>query len=214
LTEVVTVLAALIGAVVGSLGAVLLQERHRRSAKETERRRELVRRHLYQLQDATESLWFRLDNLRRRGGRWVMSEDYMAETTLYALGRVLASERILGLEGVYPEVSELDRELGSFLKDHRIDPVLAGEAFYQYHRLMLAETLIEREGDRFRVSTYVDFRMRYDSDERVRELLAPARKGLETLDGPLGDKLKTVLEDLARRLARETGLATSIAPEA
>jgi hypothetical protein len=69
-------------------------------------RRALVGRHLWQLQDAAETLWYRLQNLKDQGGRYVMTEDYFAETTVYALGRVLAVERIFGLEGVYPELAE------------------------------------------------------------------------------------------------------------
>jgi hypothetical protein len=62
-----TVLAALIGAVIGSLGAVLVEAHLKRRAEETARRQILVRRYLFQLQDAAESLWFRLYNLNFPG---------------------------------------------------------------------------------------------------------------------------------------------------
>jgi hypothetical protein len=209
--EAATVLAALIGATVGSLGAVWLTVRARRADEARARRLAVVKRYLFQLQDAADTLWFRVDNLRNRGGRWVMSDDYFAESTLYALGRVLAVERVFALEGVYPELADLDAELGAFVKEHRVDPVLAGTTFYQYHRLTLAETLLERQDDRYQVSTYAEFRRRYaDKASGVHAMLEAPREGLQALDGQAGDDLMNVLADLARGLSRETRLASTI----
>ena len=89
-TWLVSLLAALIGAGVGSIGAVLTSERVRQKHETTERRQAFAQRYLFQLQDAAETLWFRLDNVARRGGRFVMDDDYFETTSLYALGRVLA----------------------------------------------------------------------------------------------------------------------------
>src|SRR5437870_10810424 len=74
-------------------------------SEKAKRRSALVSRYLFQLQDAVEALWFRLNNLSAQGGRAVMDKTYFEMTTLYALGRVLASERILALEGVYPQLN-------------------------------------------------------------------------------------------------------------
>jgi hypothetical protein len=205
-----TVLAALIGAVIGSLGAVLFEARLKRRAEEAARREILVRRYLFQLQDAAESLWFRLYNLNFRGGRWVMSDDYFANTTLYALGRVLAIERVLALEGLYPELEALYPELGEFLKRNRLDPKLAGTV-YQYHRLALAEAMIEREESGFRPSTYLEFRRRYESTEHGEQnWLAPALEGIRSLEKETVEEMMSSLHTIARRLESETRLPTSI----
>jgi len=193
------------------LGAVWLAERHRRSAEEEARRRSLVNRHLFQLQEAADTLWHRLANVRHRGGRYVMTDEYFSQSTLYALGRVLAVERILGLEGVYPELAALDPNLSRFLKDHVIDSRLDGTKFYKYDRLTLAETLIEGEEDRFRASTYVEFRRRYDDPSLgVRTWLAPALESLVRLDDDVIDALLTDLAAIAERLEAETQLQSSI----
>lgn len=205
-----TVLAALIGAVIGSLGAVLVEARLKRRAEEAVRREILVRRYLFQLQDAAESLWFRLYNVNFHGGRYVMSDEYFANTMLYALGRVLAIERILALEGIYPELEALYPELGEFLKGNRLDPKLAGTV-YQYHRLALAEAMIEREEGGFRPSTYLEFRRRYEGSEYgEQKWLAPALEGIRTLEKGTLEELMSSLHTIAARLEKETRLPTAI----
>jgi hypothetical protein len=140
-----------------------------------------------------------------------MTDEYFAQTTLYALGRVLATERILGLEGVYPEIATLDSDLAEFLKGNRVDPELSGAGFYQYDRLTLAELLIEREGDRFRVKTYVEFRREYEaSGSGDKEWLAPGRDHIAGLTDNQIDQLMSCLRSIANRLARETELPTSV----
>jgi hypothetical protein len=209
-TEAVTILVALIGAVGGSLGAVWLAARHRRLEEERARQRVVVERHLFQLQDAVESLWHRLDNLKNDVGRSVMSDDYFAQTTLYALGRVLAIERILGL-GVYAEIARDNADLAEFLRTHRLDPTFEHTGFYKYDRLTLAELVLDREGERFRPSLYVEFRKRYESPESVEQhWLAPARDKVAKFDDQQLEKLMQCLEPIAGRLARETELPTSI----
>ncbi len=205
-----TILAALIGSVIGSLGAVLFESRLKRRAEETARREILVRRYLFQLQDAAESLWFRLYNLNFQDGRGVMDDEYFANTMLYALGRVLAIERILVLEGIYPELEALYPELGEFLKANRLDPKLA-DTVYQYHRLALAESMIERAEDGFRPSTYLEFRRRYESSEHgEQQWLAPALEGIRSLQKETYEELMSSLHTVTARLVSETGLPTAI----
>lgn len=205
-----TILAALIGSVIGSLGAVLFESRLKRRAEETARREILVRRYLFQLQDAAESLWFRLYNLNFQDGRGVMDDEYFANTMLYALGRVLAIERILVLEGIYPELEALYPELGEFLKANRLDPKLA-DTVYQYHRLALAESMIERAEDGFRPSTYLEFRRRYESSEHgEQQWLAPALEGIRSLQKETYEELMSSLHTVTARLISETGLPTAI----
>jgi hypothetical protein len=94
-----TLYAALIGAVVGSGGAVIVENLFARHREESRKREVLVQRYLYQLQDAAESLQYRLKNLGERSQEWLAQQlsdypAYLETTTLYALGRVLAVERM------------------------------------------------------------------------------------------------------------------------
>jgi hypothetical protein len=205
-----SLLAALIGAGVGSIGAVIAADWHKRRAEMTERRQALVQRYLFQLQDSIESLWYRLDNLARRHGRLVMGDQYFETTTLYALGRVLAIERLLALEGVYPQLETLYPGLGRFLMERRVDSAL-GSGFYQYDRLSLAEAVIEREGDRFRASTYLEFRRRYENeDSGERAWLAPAREAIQALSEARTERLLAHLREIALCIAKEANIPSGL----
>ena len=226
-----SLLAALIGAVIGSVGGVVIQSWLSARAERSRRREDLVQRYLYQLQDSVESLWYRLKNLRDHGGRFVMEDQYFATSSLYSLGRVLALERILLLEGVYPQLQKVNPGMGEFLKSHRLDNYLS-PVLYQYDRLVLAEAVMEREGPSFRTSTYLEFSTRYETrPPQERDPLSLALSALESLHGEnLGsanaglshqqvqarqgpEAMRTVMELLpviAARLAAETGIPTSL----
>lgn len=227
-------LAALIGAVIGSVGGVIIQSWLSMRSERARQRGVLVQRYLYQLQDSVESLWFRVKNLVDQGGRHVMEDDYFATSSLYSLGRVLALERILVLEGVYPQLQAVDPGLGTFLKTHRVDAKL-NPVLYQYDRLALAEAVMEREGPHFRTSTYLEFKTRYENrphevrdpfDLIIKELEGVSREDLDPASpaeayrqlAPSGraETMTSVMElltEIAIRLASETGIPTSL-PEA
>lgn len=89
------------------IGAVVIEKSLDRRREDLQARKALVRRYIFQLQDAIEDLHYRLNNLWNRGGHNVMKnyqcfdgDEYFEITTLYALARVLAVERIMFLEGV------------------------------------------------------------------------------------------------------------------
>jgi hypothetical protein len=205
-----SLIAALIGAGVGSIGAVLVGDARKQRAERAERRELLVQRYLFQLQDSAESLWYRLKNLTYEEGRLVMEDQYFETTTLYALGRALAAERLLALDGVYPQLETLYPGLGSFLIKNQIDLAL-GEGFYKYDRLVLAEAVMQRDGDRLRVSTYIEFRGRYEGQrESETEWLAPARGAIESITPESTKLLRKRLENIALRLSNETGIPTAL----
>lgn len=102
---------------VGSIGTVAVEEWLRARRETRERREAFVRRYLFQLQDAVEALWYRVHNIRYEGGTGAMTPEYQQTTTVYALGRVLAVERVLTLEGVYPQLKKLHPKLGETLQD-------------------------------------------------------------------------------------------------
>jgi hypothetical protein len=213
-----TVLAALIAAVLGGLGGAWYQARLRRESEKSDRRELLKRRYFFQLQDATQSLWYRLNNLVNDYGRTVMEDDYYATTTLYALGRVLAIERILALEGIYPELQSLDtsdesQSLGDFLMDRSLNRKF--RAVYEYHRLALAEAIIESDADGYRVSTFGNFRAMYESSDRTaRDWFQPALRVIESEKSLSDDTIKDAmssLKEVALRMSRETGVPSPLA---
>ncbi len=174
MSETVTaIVAALIGAVLGSGGAVFIQYLLTNRSEKLHRREILVQRYLFQLQDALEMLWYRLDNLANQYGRSVMSDEYFKITTLYVLGRVLALERIFMLEAVYPQLDAIYGGLGKCLKRNRFDLKLQtylksqGFDFYQYDRFMLAEAVIVHEGDIFRTATFLEAKRGYEEKEAL-----------------------------------------------
>ena len=135
-----------------------------------------------------------------------MPDQYFETTTLYALGRALAVERLFALEGVYPQLERLYPGLGRFLMEHRVDYALGG-AFYHYDRLALAEAVMEREGDRFRASTYLEFRRRYESkDSGERKWLAPAREAIQSMTEESTESLLGHLRMVAARIAKDADI--------
>ena len=103
---VATIAAALIGGVIGSLGAQWLGERYRRRQDVQATRRAVAVRRLV-TQDTLESLWFRIDNLAHKGGHGVMVADYYELSSVYVLAFALAQERLLTVDGAYAEMNVL-----------------------------------------------------------------------------------------------------------
>ena len=99
-----TIAAALIGAVLGSLGGVLLEGLLEIRQRESVAKESLIQRYVYDLQEGAESLWWRVRNADKHGGVTKMPDEYYVTSTMYALARVLAADRILVVEGVYPRL--------------------------------------------------------------------------------------------------------------
>ena len=215
--DVITIIAALIGAVIGSLGAKLVEEFLKRRAEKVSLQRTIVNQYLLQLQGAIESLWYRLDTLKKRGARMVTQDKYFEVSTLYSLACVLAYRRILLLEGVYSKIEQAKRDLGSFLNERLIgiDSILenfqTSTPFYRYERLILAETVIQRIGDRLGTHTYLEFKKQYDdSSSGVEESLKPAKDFLSHLSKPDIGYFMEELKQIAIRVGDETRIASSL----
>jgi hypothetical protein len=171
-------LAAVGGAVVQARATERSEHQRRESAerdareeaecREAESFRALAQRYLFQLEDAVHSLDARVENWKdREGASFAESRapGYWQITTLYAIGRALAAERILDLEGVYVELeSTFGRELERRQVEDAIRRAMKHKIFY-YHRLALAESILERGPDGFRLLTYIEFRRRYAEPE-------------------------------------------------
>jgi len=157
--------------------------------------------------------------------------EYFKMTTLYALGKLLAVERIFALEGIYPQLDAVYGEtrmlprlkrylwkarkgrrskLGRYLREHRTDLRLQHiHTFQQGDRIFLAEAMIEGQLERFRASTFVEFVRRYEapgSPERVwLDLMWPAINDDERFWRRMVD-LFDHLHDFAQRIWADTGL--------
>lgn len=208
-----TIIAALIGSIIGSVGAVLADHWLTGRSEKFHKREILIQRYLFQLQDALEMLWFRFHNLFFSGGRSVMTNDYYEITTLYALGRVLALERIFALEAVYPQLDSIYPGLGKLLKEreYRIELQLPYRHLYQYDRVALAEAVIVHEGETFRPSTFLEFRKQYEAENSQEKLwLAPASKAIQTLPHEKMERLLDTIHKKSAIIAEKTGISTSI----
>ena len=169
----------------------------------------LAQSYLFQLQEAVESLRHRINNWAdREGPRWSESKDpgYWEITTLYAVGRALGAERVLSLEGVYPALKRVGRGLAPRQVEDAVRQAMEPNLFF-YHRLTLAESVLDRGPDGFRLLTYTEFRHRYeDARWGLQPGLKPvtdalARLGREELKsfeealGELGGRLSTCLDN-------------------
>ncbi len=220
-------IASLLGALVGGLAAIggawlqarstaklqreeAARQEQRRQAERTallqDRRRILARRYLFQLGDAVDSLQHRVDNWAHRGGL-EFSEGrfpgYWEVTSLYAVARALGAERILDLEGVYVELLAISPDEAAKLPRRAVEQaVTKAFGFLRYHRMALAEAVLNRSGDEFRLLIYSEFLRRYEDPEwNLKPLLEPVRQALSSVQK---DRFETLEQSLA-------GLSTSIA---
>lgn len=116
--EMNTWIAALIGAVIGSIGGQLVASIYDRRRTRIANRRITVSRYLVQLQDAIESLAARASNVSRQGGLAVMKSEYYLESTLFALALFLAQKRRLVTDGAYAQVADFDEGLATELENN------------------------------------------------------------------------------------------------
>jgi hypothetical protein len=178
---VTTVVAAFVGALVGSIGSVLVEELLRRRRVDRQQREALVRRYLFPLQDAAETLWHRLYNIGHQGGRGAMSKEYLRTSTVYALGRVFAAERALGEDGIYPILQEVFPTLAEKLEKRLIVGLSLG-GLQLYDRIALGEAVLERDDQGSRPGTYLAFRNRFgEGATEDREWLARAAEAVNKL---------------------------------
>jgi hypothetical protein len=206
-----TIVAALVGGVIGSLGAQWLGERYRQTQAREAIQRDVAVRHLVQLQDALESLWFRIDNLALRAGRQVMHSDYYELSTIYVIGYALAQKRLLTIEGAYAKLDVFQPGFSEALEAdlEAIERVLGDEgtassSFYRYERRALAEFLLTWNGV-WRVLSYTEF-VTACRREDATLLIEPARGFLARLDL----KQASALLDAASTTLMTLGSATKV----
>jgi hypothetical protein len=210
--DVFTVIAALLGGAAGAIGGQVIGHLLERKRTAAVNRSQLVGGYLWQMQDASESLWRRLQNLAEQPGPTVIRDTYYEESTLYAIARFLAQKQRLGADGVYALVSgprgpagdRLRRSLESVERELGRDAG-GGNAFYRYNRLALAETAMRHTEGGTALAGYQDFVAKVKEDVNA-EFVAPAREFVRNLDEPTLRKLMEATEDAGRTLAATTGL--------
>ena len=192
LTSIVAITAALTGALAGKLWDA--------SSKRRDERQLLIGKYISQLQYSADLLNSRLINIFEANGRSVMSELYYDFTMLYSFACPIALERIMTLDGIYPQIRRHDEALSEFLDNHRLDVRMKGFGFHRYDRVALAECAMVRESDVYRLATYFEFRERYEA----------ARKNN---DEWLSSALQFVrsLPDLPESNLRRRGIVTTVA---
>lgn len=235
-------LIGLLGALVGgiaALGGALLQARtaERQARDEADRRAKeardeadrrandadrraseafhaLAQRYLFQLQEAVDSLRSRIANWAHYGGREyseLKDPGYWEPTTIYAFGRALGAERILALEGVYVELDRLGRGLTPFRVTRAVQSAMGGVFFY--HLLALAESVLDRGPDGFRLVTYTEFRRRYDDAQSGLQLyMKPATEALSRQTPEQLKKLEQPLAEVSEQLTSVTGSRSYLVP--
>src|SRR3954462_10739823 len=199
---------AVIAVLAGAVATFLIQEWR----AERQRRDVLLKRYLAQLQDACESLWYRLENLAFMHADTATDPDYLVTTTMYTLGRALGIERMLALEGLYPEIWKRFPMLKSALDRRVLDNAVqattkkAAKSLQQYDRVALAEAVVERDDETFRPSTFLEFRRRVEVKGSEQKWWEPARESIAALknNGEAVAPLMTALRALAVALSPVT----------
>ena len=213
--------SALIGAVIGSVGATFISNWLSRRGDKQRAYENVVQKYLLQLQDAVDSLWWRLHNLRDMGGRNVMEDSYYEISTLYALGKVLAFKYMVIVEGAYYNIEKIRPGLGDYLRNQleAIDRKLNAlnyennlqMRFYRYDRQTLAECIMQKDGESLQANTFLEFRKAYaDSNSMMKSMLASAKEFIFSLNRSQVTEIMVHLTDIAKRLEVETGIKTTI----
>ncbi|SPJ34961.1 hypothetical protein [Kushneria phyllosphaerae] len=209
--DVTTLISALVGAVFGSIGAVSVSHFLQQNAKTKKEKRLILHSKLYPLQDSLESLCYRFDNFANRGGQSVVDNNYFDLTMLYSLGRVLASEQLLTMSDVVPLLDLYFNKLGAYLRSNRIDNLFQGIGFHRYDRATLAEMVMTESGGRFRLSTFIEFRARYESESsNAKDWLKPAVSAINSMSPMKLNELLGEMTTIINDLSKETGVPTTI----
>jgi hypothetical protein len=193
---------------------------------ERERRDVLLRRYLAQLQDSCESLWFRLKNIAYERADTATDEEYLVTTTMYTLGRALGIERMLAIEGLYPEIWRRFPKLRSALVPRVVDSAVAattrkartagGRELQQYDRITLGEATVVRDGDGFRQSTFLEFRLRVEGEATEQLWWNPARASVLALrnSNDIVKPLMAAAKRLSLALSAVTTMQSALEKEA
>jgi hypothetical protein len=182
--DYITILAALIGAIGGSLGGNFVADRLNQRREHEKLRNMIVYKYLIQLQYAIVHLRFTLDYRRKH----LQESWFDAVSTLYVFGCVLAHHRIMLLEGVYSQIETVypayGDELVKGLELFGFSLVETRKSkLYRYEAIALGDALIEWKDSTVIVPTYLEFKEKYEKHDnsQMRRSLEPAKKYSEEI---------------------------------
>ncbi|MDG6970667.1 MAG: hypothetical protein JRN54_06120 [Nitrososphaerota archaeon] len=219
-----TIIAAFAGSIVGAALASLM-DHYLASQRERHRfEEEVVQKYLTTLQDAAESLWWRLWNISDGGGRRVMVPQYYSGSTMYALGRFLSLKYSLATEGVFYRIRRIQPHLGQALRE-KVDAFeyafeklnhspSFGAPLFRYDRQVLAEMVSVRDSTGYHPSTYLEFvNLIMSTESQARKLVAPAEEFVKALQSGDARVLMPSLEDVVDQLESVTEIPSKIPSE-
>jgi hypothetical protein len=158
-----TISAALIGAVIGTLGSVLLTDWLAAERQSEAEKMELIQNHLTQLQESSEQLWYRIAhaNLKQAKER---GPDYHVASVLYALGRYVATDRRVAREGLLPEIRSTAgcSELAEILNQKEYGDLLVKIGVPYYDRLALVGFITRNANLQDPILDFYEFRLKLD----------------------------------------------------
>lgn len=201
-----TQLAALIFAALGTFLGAGIQYFFQRHSAARQERREIIEVHLLQLQNAAESLFYRMNNLLDGGGRGVMKDEYFRTTSLYIIGKVLAQEALLGSQGIYAKLSyneKFKKQLKANL--HDLNRSMDDQQFLHYYRVQLAEMLLRGK----EIISYTEFCSIVD-DERFREATNAAETFVSTESSPYHERLRDRAREVVSLLEAKTQVPSAL----
>ena len=145
---------------------------------------------------------------------------------MYTLGRALGIERMLAIEGLYPEIWRRFPKLRSALVPRVVDSAVAattrkartegGRELQQYDRITLGEATVVRDGDGFRQSTFLEFRLRVEGEATEQLWWNPARASVLALrnSNDIVKPLMAAAKRLSLALSAVTTMQSALEKEA
>ena len=137
-----------------------------------------------------------------------LEPGYWEVTSLYAVARALGAERILALGGIYVELDALSSNEDTKFPERSVEEAVRGalgQNLFCYHRLALAEAVLDRVGDELRRLTYPEFLRRYEDPEwNLKSLLEPSRQAFGSLSKERLKVLEQSLKGLSKRIQAVT----------
>ncbi|MDH3678060.1 MAG: hypothetical protein OEQ12_07150 [Nitrosopumilus sp.] len=178
-----------------------------REIKEAERKEkdkhvfDLTQRHLIQFEEILSSVWFRFHNFLYEDAleetlRREQKDGYLTYSTLYALGCLLAYQRLFLIEGIYAEMDRCSKDLDKTIKNEliTISKLLdelgkkLNSSFYRYDQLALAEGIMIKDDGKYKISSQYEFRQKLaDPDSLQYSLLYPSMAFVKALNEDSAD---------------------------
>lgn len=149
--------------------------------------------------------WANRGGLEYSEGRF---PGYWEVTSLYALARALGVNASLTWRAYTLNFRQSPRTRSRNSPGHAVEQGVTKEfGLFRYHRMALAEAVLGRSGDEFRLLIYSGFLRRYEDPEwNLKSLLEPVRQALASAQK---ERFKTLEQSLTNLSASIADLTTS-----